>query len=334
MSILHYCITVCCHCATTQVQSTHMEDPWKNQAEKQIVKTFLDKEPVTFFEHTKKSHTNTVFIFSDDTKKYVLRTNKDPNVLKGFSYHYHALEKMNIPMSEILHEDYSLVIFPFAYHIVAFIEGHELHDVVDTLSTEQMKEITKDLATFQESVAHIHTPGRIEGFGRTSFLGEDLKSPTWFEFMMDTLSRRMLRMQTSGNFDLMGQVEWLEKEMLSQRDLFDGQHYAFFLDDITDKNFIIVDGKVSALIDLDYLMYGDPMHLLGKLQSLWPHENTKGNEYFKIAAKAFGYDIEKHQRIILLYAIIEALGPVSFDAKLYKDALDTFLLLIDRYSKL
>ena len=313
-----------------------MEDSWKNQSEKEIAKTYLLREPTTFFENTKKSHTNDVFIFSDENKKYVLRTNKDPNPLKGFSFHYNYLAYLKIPMSEILFEDYSLSRYPFAYHIVSFVEGAELHETIDKLSSEQMQSITQDLAEMQKLVTHMQLPVRdtIAGFGRTSFLGEDLTCPTWFEFQMETLSRRMLRLQKSGNFEIMSDIEWLEKEMLAQRDLFDQHHYSFFLDDITDKNFMILDGKISALIDLDYLMYGDPMHLMGKLQALGAYEGTKLNEYFKIAMDSFGYNIEKEQRQILLYALTEALGPVSIDPKLYAEELKTFLFLKDKYLKL
>ncbi len=294
--------------------------------EKELIRGHFGKYPDSF-EKKFKGFINNVFIFSVDGKQMVLRTNHDSNILKGFSCHHAVLSSLNIPVPNILIEDCSATRYPFAYLILSFIEGNELRDCIVDLPKNDIDAIAHEIASIQKKVMGISS--QTAGFGRSILLGKDLCDKTWHAYICNTIERRMHRLQEikeEANEEILKSAQQLWNEVISMKELFDAPQQCFFLDDLTDKNFIVSHGSIAAIIDLDHIAYGDPRQLLGKIQSIWPRPGTKGHEYFMTMLHTFGYDGGEHTRIIALYALVELLGELSVNL-FSKNAIDSFLFL-------
>ena len=84
-----------------------------------------------------------------------------------------------------------------------------------------------------------------------------------------------------------------------------------FLDDMTIKNVIVLDGELQGLVDFDFVCYGDPLFWLGLTATvvacdLGPHERFYADELCRLMELA-----GEQRRLVCLYAAWISLGFVQ-----------------------
>lgn len=212
--------------------------------EKKVRKIFEKKIPTKIrkIERCLVGHGNYVYIISDETDKYVIRCSNEDNAYANTIYWLKQLRKVNIPVPEIIangkYEGYDFV-------ILSYIDGEDLGIIYPALSKGEKRAIAREVVRIQNIVATIE-------------LDNIEDSWTWNSFIQYMLERAKERIEKGGCFDV-DKVEQLWKMSENLRDYFHQIRPVAYLDDISTKNLLIEKGKVSGIIDIDWIGAGDKL---------------------------------------------------------------------------
>lgn len=187
-------------------------------------------------------HGNYVYIISDETDKYVIRCSEEEHAYADTIYWLTQLRKINIPVPEIIangrYQNYD-------YVILFYIDGEDLGIVYPALSDDEKHAIAREVVRIQNIVG-------------TMELKEIDDNWSWKRFIQDTLDRARERIEKNGYFDT-DKVERVWKMGESLQDYFRQIKPIAYLDDISTKNLLIQKGKVSGVIDIDWIGVGDKL---------------------------------------------------------------------------
>ena len=209
-----------------------------------------DKDAIIIFENSTKKDVvqiercsvgiaNYVFIVSTATEKYILRCSKDKDAYKDTVYWLNKLSVCDISIPIVLSEgkykDYS-------YLILSYIRGDDIGNVYYKLSASEKKQIAKEVVEIQRKVSRI-----------------DIRTDaawTWNSFVDEMLNRAEERIKRKHYFDInkIYTVKELQQEI---QEYLDKVRPTPYLDDISTKNLLIYEGKLSGIIDIDWMGLGD-----------------------------------------------------------------------------
>lgn len=187
-------------------------------------------------------HGNYVYIISDETGKYVIRCSEEEHAYADTIYWLTQLRKVNIPVPQIIangrYQNYD-------YVILSYIDGEDLGIVYPALSKDEKHVIAREVVGIQNIVG-------------TMELKEIDDNWSWNQFIQYILDRARDRIEKNGYFDT-DKVEqlWEMGEIL--HDYFQQIKPIAYLDDISTKNLLIQKGKVSGVIDIDWIGVGDKL---------------------------------------------------------------------------
>ncbi|MBD5495540.1 MAG: aminoglycoside phosphotransferase family protein [Lachnospiraceae bacterium] len=193
-------------------------------------------------ERCRVGHGNYVYIISGDMDKYVIRCSEEDNAYIDTIYWLKKLNKVNIPVPEIIaygkYQNYN-------YIILSYMAGEDLGIVYPTLSNDEKRIIAREVVRIQTKVATIEL--------------EDIEADwTWNTFIVDMLERAKERIAMNGYFDI-NKVEQIWKMSEALQDYFNKVKPIAYLDDISTKNLLIENGRISGVIDLDWIGVGDKL---------------------------------------------------------------------------
>ncbi len=208
------------------------------------------KEAITIFENnTKKSVVqiercsvgiaNYVFAVSTATEKFILRCSKEEDAYKATVYWLSKLSVCEIPIPIVLangtYSDYS-------YLILSYIPGDDIGNVYDELNDSEKKQIAKEIVEIQQRVSRIDTSADTQW--------------SWNNFIDELLNRADERIKRMHYFDT-GKIRIVKKLQQEIKEYLNAVRPIPYLDDISTKNLLIYEGKVSGIIDIDWIGLGD-----------------------------------------------------------------------------
>jgi len=197
------------------------------------------KRSVVRIERCSAGIANYVFIVSTATEKFVLRCSKDANAYHDTVYWLNKLSACEIPIPTVLsqqkYKDYS-------YLILSYICGNDIGNVYCTLNDREKKQIAKAVVAIQRKVSRINISTDAEW--------------TWNSVVEEMLNRAEERIKQNRYFDAakINIIKQLQQEIQEYLDTVQPTPY---LDDISTKNLLIDEGKVSGIIDIDWMGFGD-----------------------------------------------------------------------------
>ena len=197
------------------------------------------KKSVVQIERCSVGIANYVFIVSTITEKFILRCSKDEDAYKDTVYWLNKLSVCEIPIPVVLSEgkykDYS-------YLILSYIRGNDIGNVYCKLNDSEKKQIAKEVIEIQRKVSVIDT-STDAGW-------------TWKCVVDETLNRAEERIQRKHYFDI-NKIHIIKKSQQEIQDYLDKVRPTPYLDDISTKNLLIYEGKLSGIIDIDWMGLGD-----------------------------------------------------------------------------
>ena len=183
---------------------------------------------------------NEVYIVECEKENYIFRCSEEENAYAETVHWLTRLSGLDIPIPKILfhgtHENYQ-------YLILNYLPGEDIGLVYSTLTIAEKKQIAKDVMKIQHKVAGLNLD-----------IAEDAWS--WQDFVNEMLDRAEERMAANGYFDT-GKVTRVREEMRLLDEYFSQIRPLAYLDDISTKNLLIHNGKVSGVIDIDWMGVGD-----------------------------------------------------------------------------
>lgn len=185
---------------------------------------------------------NYVFIVEYADGKCVVRCSLEHNAYQNTVNWLKQLAAIEVPVPRVLaqgkFENYEFL-------ILSYIEGRDLGLVYPRLKQEEKKVIAREIVSIQNRVAKLE----LENVG---------PQWSWSTFVIYILRRARERIADKGYFSvekvdrLWGQMEQLEEYFANVRPV-------AYLDDISSKNLLIHNGRISSIIDVDWIGVGDKL---------------------------------------------------------------------------
>lgn len=175
--------------------------------------------------------------------------------LAGAVFWEKHLKPLGVPLARILHAELDMERFDFPFLMLERLPGTDLGNVYHDLGTAQRRTLATQMVDLQRLAAQLPDAS---GFGYAlDYNGRDLQD-SWSDVLRDDLERSSQRITASGLVDPI----WVSRvaSLLArvEEQLASVQPRAFF-HDITTKNVIIHEGKLSGIVDVDSMAFGDPL---------------------------------------------------------------------------
>lgn len=187
---------------------------------------------------------------------------EDVDVARDSLYWSDRLRPLGIPLPRILHADMTMERHPFPFVILERLPGRDLDFVVDCLSHDELRSLARHLADVQAIVTDL-PPGR--GYGFSPRIEGPFSHVSWNGSIAASLSRSRKRIRDAGIISE-SNIDRVAEASDNLATYFASVQPTPFLHDITTKNVIIDDTRLSGIVDVDDLCFGDPLFLVGLIR--------------------------------------------------------------------
>jgi hypothetical protein len=207
------------------------------------------------------------FVFAVETSagpKAVVRiaTPATRHLLQGGVYWNDWLRPIGIPLPAMLAVGLQPSEIRFPFVILEHLPGVDLHAIYQDLSSDDKFQIVSEIARIQKKVSALPEAG---GFGFATSYNVPPRYSTWGAVLAAILGEADQRMNLP---DHPGRTYLHETSRILE------QHKAYFaavkpvpfLDDTTTKNVLISQGRLSGIVDVDQVCFGDLLLPIGLTQ--------------------------------------------------------------------
>lgn len=194
-------------------------------------------------------------VTTETNQTVVVRIAKPANkeFLRGALYWHRLLKPKGVPLPNILFSDTEAATSPFPCMILERLPGEDLGIVYRQLSKDDKKVLAREVARIQR-VAGALPSGKGYGFVRS--YESDCFQTAWVDVLHGALARSRKRIEAIGAVDHR-HVDQVAGKIAKYEDYFARVKPKCFLDDTTTKNVIVKDGKLSGIVDVDGVCFGD-----------------------------------------------------------------------------
>lgn len=197
------------------------------------------KIEVTQIERCGVGIANYVFIVTVAAEKFILRCSREEDAYKDTVYWLHRLSACEIPIPAVLfqgkYKNYS-------YLILSYIHGDDIGNVYSLLNDNEKRQIAREVVAIQRRVSKLDITTDAEW--------------TWNRVVDEMLDRAEERIKRKQYFDI-NKINILRKLKLEIQEYLDKVPPTPYLDDISTKNLLIYEGRLSGIIDIDWMGFGD-----------------------------------------------------------------------------
>ncbi len=183
---------------------------------------------------------NFVFIVEYPHTQYIVRCSLECNAYENTVYWLKKLSSIEIPVPKIIEKG---KFEKYEYLILSYIDGKDIGLVYAQLKEEDKKAIAKEIVNIQNKVAALELENIAPDW-------------SWRAFINYMLERAGKRIAQNGYFEV-EKVERLWKQAEQFEEYFAGVKPVAYLDDISSKNLLIHNGRISGIIDIDWMGIGD-----------------------------------------------------------------------------
>lgn len=197
-------------------------------------------------------HNSITFDIQTPSRCLILRTNAKPEAFHSTENNLQVLRDMKLPVSEVLACDLSFSKVPFGYMFVAKFPGRDLNYELPFMSDKQMTRLAETLVGYQRKVGAL---AEGDGFGWVG-IGSRGTHQSWQELIE---AEKIFQFREAPQ-DIVSRISTLSKLLPKFQKYMNAVRPVCFLDDITVKNVIVMNGELQGLIDFDCVCYGDPLY--------------------------------------------------------------------------
>lgn len=196
-------------------------------------------------------------VITEGNRNVVVRiahpTNRED--LAGAVYWSQRLHPLGIPLPGLLFADVEARQTPFPAIIIGRLPGMDLGYVYRDLTDRERRALAGEIAEIQEIVG---TLPQGKGYGYAHTYDAPSTHSTWSDVITTSLQRSRTRIIEAGIVEST-HVDRVERIAPAFGDYFAGITSRPFLDDITTKNVIVHNGRLSGIVDVDEICFGDSL---------------------------------------------------------------------------
>ena len=213
-----------------------------------------------------------VFEAKSGRDKVVVRLSRRDaaSVAEDSVYWSNYLRPLGVPLPKLIHADTTMTRHPFPFVILERLPGQDLGLVIDRLKDDHLRDLALHLARIQSIVTDLPEG---KGYGFAPRMEGDFPFSTWQDLIHAEVSRSQKRIRRAGAVDE-NSADRIRAAAEAFAGYFEGIAPTPFLHDITTKNVIVDGNRLSGIVDVDDLCFGDPIFLVGLIRmALLAHGN-------------------------------------------------------------
>ncbi|MFJ2195345.1 phosphotransferase family protein [Streptomyces violaceusniger] len=176
----------------------------------------------------------------------------------GFAYWRRQLATVGVPVPRVLHMDLSGTVLPWPIMFLEQAPGIDLCNVYADLTEAEKRGVADDLLDIQHRTRGL-PPG--PGYGGIASYGDLRCHPHWSDVLWEYFTGAVDQLAPlQRQAPAIGQIRRTIHELGPE---FDGIDPLPYLIDATHQNVLVEGGKVTAIVDLDEVGFGDALYPLG-----------------------------------------------------------------------
>lgn len=187
---------------------------------------------------------------------------EDVGIVENSLYWSAQLRPRGVPLPEVLHADTAMARHAFPFVILERLSGRDLHLVLEELAGNDRRHLVDRLCEVQSIVTGLPLG---QGYGFTPRLEGPFPDATWADSVSRSLARSRQRI-CDAKIVSEEHADRVEAAAEGFAAYFATVQPVPFLHDITTKNVIIQDARLSGIVDVDDLCFGDPLFLVGLIR--------------------------------------------------------------------
>jgi len=202
-----------------------------------------------------------VFAVKTSNSEYVLRMTKETNKNYFISalYWQEKLLPLGVPLAKFIRSDLDGKYSQFPALLMMRLPGDDLCNVYSNLTHLDKKNLAEEMVKIQSTTKAL--PEGL-GFGITSSYEHLPEFKSWFDFLMQRLHLFKDIISKTNIFDAtnISKVIYIAGDM---KEDFLTISATPFLWDASERNVLVYEGKISGIVDVDEVCFGDPLFVLG-----------------------------------------------------------------------
>ncbi|HAT1882210.1 TPA: phosphotransferase [Legionella pneumophila] len=211
-----------------------------------------------------------VFAVKTSNSEYVLRMTKETNRNYFISalYWQEKLIPLGVPLAKFIKSDLDGKYSQFPALLMMRLPGDDLCNVYSSLTNLDKKSLAEEMVTIQSCTKAL--PEGF-GFGITSSYEDMPEFKSWYDFLMERLHLFQKIISKTNIFD----ATKISKAISIATDMkedFLAIKATPFLWDASERNVLVYEGKISGIVDVDEVCFGDPLFVLGLTYSALENE--------------------------------------------------------------
>jgi Ser/Thr protein kinase RdoA (MazF antagonist) len=190
-----------------------------------------------------------------DGREAVIRLNRPDTgpIFAGAIAWNRLLRPLGVPLPALLAHDTAPADGDYPYMLLERLPGRDLGTVYPTLSATEKRALVGRLAAIGAIVGALpHGPG----FGYATSYDDPQLYSSWTALLRGQIQQNRARIVAAGVADPR-YADRVAARLETYSAYLDAVTPAPFLDDTTTKNVLIADGRLSGIVDADYLCFGD-----------------------------------------------------------------------------
>lgn len=202
-----------------------------------------------------------VFAVKTSNAEYVLRMTKETNRNYFISalYWQEKLIPLGVPLAKFIRSDLDGKYSQFPALLMMRLPGDDLCNIYSSLTNLDKKNLAVEMVTIQSRTKAL--PEGL-GFGIMSSYEDIPEFKSWYDFLMQRL--HLFR-------DIISKTNFFDAAKISQaisiatdmKEDFFAIKATPFLWDASERNVLVYEGKISGIVDVDEICFGDPLFVLG-----------------------------------------------------------------------
>ncbi|MBI9031516.1 phosphotransferase [bacterium] len=233
-----------------------------------------------------------VFLIRFENKKeLVIRigSQESENLIISGIYWNKYLSNIDLPIPKLYHYNMDI---DHPYMIMEKIEGLDLAYVYDTLSGKDKLKLAREIVSIQNLVSQLQ-PNDYYGYAEKYFDPKLSSNTSWKQVIYQAIMRAKRRIEETHSFELI-----FSELLLSKLPKFDSYFSKIkakaFLDDLTTKNVMVKDGKLTGIVDIDQVCFGDKLFHLALTRMALLSQNSS-TDYVDFIIDEYNLDSEERE---------------------------------------
>lgn len=245
-----------------------------------------------------------VFDIKTTNSEYVIRMTDAIHKKNCISaiYWQEKLLPLGVPLAKFIQSDLNGEYSQFPALLMPRIQGTDLCNIYSKLTELDKKNLAKEIVGIQSLTTQLPDGA---GYGISASYEQEPENDSWYDFLMNRLClfKDIIRKNAVFNEHDITKAISIAKSMEEELRSIPARP---FLWDATERNVIIYKGKITGIVDVDDVCFGDPL-FVNALTAVALENEGHDTLYTDYWAEALNLDTNAHRRLEfyrLFYAIV------------------------------